>query len=451
MKTYLNIAMVIVIVVSNATLAGQIQAVATDMTPIEPLPNPLPDKHQPRYLSGFGSGDSFTLFFEDRDKDSGISYVRSTDSPDGLPALATPTNVKDTHFCVKDWPITINGTNYAYRAWGAMWNTPDHRFYVSNDLTTWQLVNTFRIPTLSGVPGGTVYYGFHDVVCLNGSYYAWGECNIGHTLICRSAKGDDVWEAFDRVGGFFAGPLQLPAVGTPTGSFFELGYDRGYGKIMVPGDDSAFYLAVNTIARPSLAPAQLETAFINPANWTWHDGSTGPPAPEIAILRETVEHDLRECWVLPWNETLWAIIYDADFGSSKGGKALGYAMLSALPPILEVAIDIRPGSYPNPINLRSRGVLPVAILSDSTFDATTVDPGSVTLAEAPVAVRGKKGKWMAHQVDVNRDGLTDLVVQVEVNNMNPVLLQGGYAVLMGETCLGQVIMGMDEIVVIRFD
>ena len=100
----------------SATVVAQIQVTATDMTPTAPLPNPSPGSHQPRYISGFGSGDSFTLFFEDRDVDSMISYVSTTTGPTGLSASAMPTNIFDTHFCVKDWPININGTDYAYRA-----------------------------------------------------------------------------------------------------------------------------------------------------------------------------------------------------------------------------------------------------------------------------------------------------------------------------------------------
>ncbi len=47
---------------------------------------------------------------------------------------------------------------------------------------------------------------------------------------------------------------------------------------------------------------------------------------------------------------------------------------------LTVAIGINPGSFPNNINLSSSGVVPVAILSSTTFDATRVNPESVTLA-----------------------------------------------------------------------
>jgi hypothetical protein len=45
-----------------------------------------------------------------------------------------------------------------------------------------------------------------------------------------------------------------------------------------------------------------------------------------------------------------------------------------------VAIDIKPTSCPNPLNTKSRGVLPVAILGTVDFDATQVDITTVTLA-----------------------------------------------------------------------
>jgi len=47
---------------------------------------------------------------------------------------------------------------------------------------------------------------------------------------------------------------------------------------------------------------------------------------------------------------------------------------------LPVAVDIKPGSCPNPLNVRSRGVLPVAVLGTEDFDVTLIDPASVSLA-----------------------------------------------------------------------
>ena len=51
--------------------------------------------------------------------------------------------------------------------------------------------------------------------------------------------------------------------------------------------------------------------------------------------------------------------------------------------VIEVAVDIRPGSCPNPLNCKSKGVLPVAILGTSALDVTTIDPVTVRLAGVP--------------------------------------------------------------------
>jgi hypothetical protein len=74
--------------------------------------------------------------------------------------------------------------------------------------------------------------------------------------------------------------------------------------------------------------------------------------------------------------------------------------------IVEVGIDVRPGSSVNPINPGSRGLTPVAILASTSFDPATV---------AWISVRfGKLGTEAAPVRavldDVNGDGLADLVL-----------------------------------------
>jgi hypothetical protein len=49
------------------------------------------------------------------------------------------------------------------------------------------------------------------------------------------------------------------------------------------------------------------------------------------------------------------------------------------PPLIHVTVDIKPQSCPNPLNVNSKGVLPVAILGTATFDVTLVDPSTVRL------------------------------------------------------------------------
>jgi DNA-binding beta-propeller fold protein YncE len=49
-------------------------------------------------------------------------------------------------------------------------------------------------------------------------------------------------------------------------------------------------------------------------------------------------------------------------------------------PFIEVDIDIRPWSCRNPLNMRSRGVLPVAILGSEDLDVRTIDVSTITLS-----------------------------------------------------------------------
>ncbi|MFQ6132378.1 MAG: hypothetical protein ACE5R4_10115 [Armatimonadota bacterium] len=116
--------------------------------------------------------------------------------------------------------------------------------------------------------------------------------------------------------------------------------------------------------------------------------------------------------------------------------------------VMTVGIDIKPGSDPNSINLDSHGTVPVAILSDPGFDATAVDPGQVYLGGAGVAIRGKGNRLMASEEDVNGDGLLDLVVHVETENLDPGTFQDGYACLIGYTYGGQEIEGWDELTIV---
>jgi len=139
---------------------------------------------------------------------------------------------------------------------------------------------------------------------------------------------------------------------------------------------------------------------------------------------------------------VYVVGHTASFGA--GGNDL---MLLRYTLVIPVEVDIKPGSYPNAINLGSQGVIPVAILSSDTFDATQVNPTTVSLAGAGVAVRGK-GKYLAHKEDVNGDGRLDLVAQVETENLAPAAFQDGSACVTGETYGGQQFEGWDEITIV---
>ncbi len=49
------------------------------------------------------------------------------------------------------------------------------------------------------------------------------------------------------------------------------------------------------------------------------------------------------------------------------------------PPVIRVSVDVKPMSWPNPLNVNKKGVLPVAILGTEDFDVTQIDPATILL------------------------------------------------------------------------
>jgi hypothetical protein len=91
-------------------------------------------------------------------------------------------------------------------------------------------------------------------------------------------------------------------------------------------------------------------------------------------------------------------------------------------------IDIKPGSDPNSINPKSKGVVSVAILTTETFDATTVDPLSVEFGPDGATETHGKG----HIEDVDEDGDLDLVLHFKTQETG-IVCGDTSASLTGET------------------
>jgi hypothetical protein len=108
----------------------------------------------------------------------------------------------------------------------------------------------------------------------------------------------------------------------------------------------------------------------------------------------------------------------------------------------QVDVDIKPGSDTNPINLKSKGVIPVAIVTTDDFDATTVDPLSVRFGPAEATEAHERG----HLEDVDGDGDIDLMLHFRTQETG---IQPGdtEACLIGETFNGDALRGCDSIMV----
>jgi hypothetical protein len=107
---------------------------------------------------------------------------------------------------------------------------------------------------------------------------------------------------------------------------------------------------------------------------------------------------------------------------------------------IQVSIDIKPGEFPNSINPKSKGVIPVAILTTADLDATTVDPTTVRFGATGTEAASEQFTLE----DVNGDGKLDLLLHFKTQATD---IQCGEtsASLAGKTVSGQAIEGSDFI------
>lgn len=109
-------------------------------------------------------------------------------------------------------------------------------------------------------------------------------------------------------------------------------------------------------------------------------------------------------------------------------------------PVTMVAVDIKPGTEPNVLSVKSNGVIPVAILGTTTFDATTVEVATVRFGPSGAA----ETHATRHIEDANADGIADLILHFATPATGIACGQTS-AILTGKTLEGRPIRGTDAI------
>jgi len=143
--------------------------------------------------------------------------------------------------------------------------------------------------------------------------------------------------------------------------------------------------------------------------------SEGIGGEEISIIRDTSDGNIQTFYIEP-------------------GTA------GELSVMIKANIDIKPGSDVNPINLKSKGNIPVAILTTEAFDATLVDPLSVKFGPKMSTAIHNRG----HIEDVDNDDDLDLVLHFRTRETG--IQCGDTAVfLTGQTFSSVAIEGSDSI------
>jgi hypothetical protein len=117
--------------------------------------------------------------------------------------------------------------------------------------------------------------------------------------------------------------------------------------------------------------------------------------------------------------------------------------------VLRVDIDIKPGSDPNSINLSSMGGVPVAIFGSASFDVTTIDTSTLSMADAGVKVVGKKNKELCSIEDVDSDGFDDLVCHFDTIDLGALDGTSTEATVKGNLQSGRAFEGVDAVNIVK--
>lgn len=221
-----------------------------------------------------------------------------------------------------------------------------------------------------------------------------GGANIGYFTV--DGENQVRWGGdggYGQSGLGFTGSATLPSVVSP-GAEFEIGILRHFNQPIIAGTEiTAVDLTINLgFTDPAKNPtftftlAVDETPNAEPCPYP----STTPCSDKITF--PSAFPDLSESY---WLNGKYYTLQIVGFRSSPGGplvtdfisdeqqtnSAYLYGILTT-PPALEVPVDLKPGSCPNPINTGKKGVVTVAVMGTDTFDPTQIDPATVEFAGA---------------------------------------------------------------------
>ena len=327
----------------------------------------------------------------------------------------------------------------------------------SDNGSDWSSPITVLEPTSSGWESQSLYYPFvfKDETETNPSkrYKMWysghggsgGQFDIGYTY---SADGINGWESNRQMvlnGAQLQGldELYLGCI-IKQNNLYKMWY---YARLKNSGNLGFWYV---TSSKPDDWPndIQYHTQILGPIpenNWhgqdivrpfilymnglyhMWYDGKDDNGNRQIGYTFSTNETDWTQnpsilvlpigcegdfdsqlvgCPTVVFHDSRYHLWYRGNYGD------IGYAD----GPIdkITILVDIKPGSFPNPLNIRSNGVLPVAILGESDFDVSDIDPSTLELEGiSPV-------RWNIEDV-TTPDGYDDIILKFKTQEIVDVL------------------------------
>jgi hypothetical protein len=137
------------------------------------------------------------------------------------------------------------------------------------------------------------------------------------------------------------------------------------------------------------------TILTKPTDWqvylTFDDKDDGSPAPTVSEMSSQIAGATWSpvSYYIDHGSGPWGIISGIDLAADwiwgsplQPGSSYGEYQIFRIQvgkKVIAVPVDIKPQSCPNPLNVKARGVLPVAILGAADFDVAQIDSNSIKL------------------------------------------------------------------------
>jgi uncharacterized delta-60 repeat protein len=259
--------------------------------------------------------------------------------------------------------------------------------------------------------------------------------SAGRVIAAGTSSGDFALARYNTDGSLDAG---FGIGGTVTTDFSGGSQENAFGVVVHPdGGITAAGASSSTPGSSSFALARYDSGgSLDVSFGTGGKVTTAFPYPSSTALDLLSQPDGK----------LVAIGGTRDVAVSGSGD-FALARYLGAPSAISVVVDVKPGTEHNVVRLQDHGVVPVAILTTTSFDAATVDSASVCFgdAEDPSRRDCTEKHGSGHLEDVNGDGMPDLLLHYEVQETG---IDAGdtQACLSGTTHAGNAIEGCDRIV-----
>lgn len=300
--------------------------------------------------------------------------------------------------------------------------------------------------------------------------YATGVSADGSTVVGSSRKADGTYEAFVWTAG--TGMMGLGGLSPHYPSSGATGVSADGSKVVGYrnnnfGNYEAFVWTAGT-GMMGLGFLPRATYSYSGANAISADGST------VVGYSANADGYLEACAWSANTGTMKGLGFLTGFPfglsvatsvSADGSKVVGFsynadgyqeAFIVKPKLTINVSIDVKPGSAVNPINLKSNGNIPVAILTTTKFDIHDVDPLTLLLGD-PALTQGNNPSGnkvspskFAYE-DVDADGDLDLILHFDQKTLLNARGLNSFSTrlsLTGETFDGDTVQGEDVVKIV---